>query len=136
MEVDVPLLSEAIRLRREELGLDQSELAGRLGVGQQTVSRWETGSGLPRRERLPQLAEALEFDPSHLLRLAGYLPRGEEESASAAFHQAYERAAEFADDELVLLLDRLWNELRSRAGFRAPHPRPAEPGDAGRPAPS
>jgi transcriptional regulator with XRE-family HTH domain len=119
----VPLLSEAIRLRREELGLDQSELAGRLGVGQQTVSRWETGTGLPRRERLPQLAEALEFDQSHLLRLAGYLPLGEKESASAVFHQAYERAEDFGEDELVLLLDRLWSELRRRKGFRAPHPR-------------
>ena len=96
------LLSEAIRLRREELGLDQSELALRLGVGQQTVSRWETGSGLPRRERLPQLADALEFDPSHLLRLAGYLPQGEEESARIAFRAAYERAEEFSEDELVL----------------------------------
>jgi transcriptional regulator with XRE-family HTH domain len=123
----VPLLSEAIRLRREELGLDQSELAERLGVGQQTVSRWETGSGLPRRERLPQLADALDFDPSHLLRLAGYLPQGEEESATVVFHQAYERAAELSEDELVLLLDRLWGELRRRAGFRAPHPRPGEP---------
>ena len=126
------LLSEAIRLRREELGLDQSELAERLGVGQQTVSRWETGAGLPRRERLPQLASSLEFEPSHLLRLAGYLPRGEEESASAVFHQTYERAHEFSEDELVLLLDRLWGELRRRAGFRAPMPRrsDAATGDA------
>jgi transcriptional regulator with XRE-family HTH domain len=122
----VPLLSEAIRLRREELGLDQSELAERLGVGQQTVSRWETGHGLPRRERLPQLADALEIDPSHLLRLAGYLPQGEEESATALFHQAYERAAEFREDELVLLIDRLWTELRRRTGFRAPAPRRAD----------
>jgi transcriptional regulator with XRE-family HTH domain len=125
----VALLSEAIRLRREELGLDQSELAERLGVGQQTVSRWETGSGLPRRERLPQLADALEFDPSHLLRLAGYLPQGEEESATVAFRSAYERAEEFSEDELVLLLDRLWAELRRRGGFRTPAPRPAEAPD-------
>jgi transcriptional regulator with XRE-family HTH domain len=124
----VPLLSEAIRLRREELGLDQSELAYRLGVGQQTVSRWETGAGLPRRDRLPQLASALELDPSHLLRLAGFLPAGEEESASAVFRQAYERAGEFRDDELVLLLDRLWSELRRRGGFSTPAPRPGEPG--------
>jgi hypothetical protein len=63
--------------------------------------------------------------------MAGYLPPGEQASASAVFHQAYERAGEFAEDELVLLLDRLWTELRSRAGFRAAHPRPAEPGSGG-----
>ena len=33
---------------------------------------------------------------------------------------------EFSADELVLLLDRLWTELRRRDGFRAPHPRSAE----------
>lgn len=115
----MPLLSEAIRLRREELGLDQSELARRLGVGQQTVSRWETGTGLPRRDRLPQLADSLELDAGQLLRLAGYLPAGEEASASAIFHQAYERSPDLSDDELVLLLDRLWSELRRRKGFRA-----------------
>lgn len=130
----MPLLSEAIRLRREELGLDQSELAQRLGVGQQTISRWETGHGLPRRERLPQLADALDFDPGHLLRLAGYLPQGETESATVVFHQAYERAAEFSEDELVLLMDRLWTELRRRAGFRAPSPRRADGEDDANPA--
>jgi len=118
----VALLNEAIRLRREELGLDQSELAARLGVGQQSISRWETGVGKPRRDRLPQLAAALELETSQLLRLAGFLPPGEQEAASELFRQAYERVAEFRDEELILLLDRLWTELRRRGGFRASPP--------------
>jgi hypothetical protein len=41
------LLGEAVKIRREELGLDQLELGHRVGVGQQTVSsatEWRRGS--------------------------------------------------------------------------------------------
>ena len=37
-----------IRALREHLGLTQVEMAGQLGIRQQTVSEWETGQYEPR----------------------------------------------------------------------------------------
>ena len=36
-------LSTRLRLRRKELGLSQEELAERLNVSRQAVSKWENG---------------------------------------------------------------------------------------------
>ena len=40
--------SERIRALRCHLGLTQSEMAGKLGTRQQTISEWETGMYRPR----------------------------------------------------------------------------------------
>ena len=40
--------AERVRELRESLGLTQQQLAGELGVRQQTVSEWETGLYRPR----------------------------------------------------------------------------------------
>ena len=44
---------------REESGLTQADVAKRLGVSQQTVSRWESGASRPRRPSLAKLADLL-----------------------------------------------------------------------------
>ena len=61
---------DAARMRalRQHLGLTQQELAGELGVRQQTVSEWETGAYRPRgaaRRLLGIVAEraGFEYDP-------------------------------------------------------------------------
>lgn len=43
-----PWTAERIAELRAELGLTQAEMAGELGVRQQTVSEWETGRYQPR----------------------------------------------------------------------------------------
>lgn len=48
-----------IRQLREERGLTQAELAEKLGVSSKTISKWETGKGLPDISLLQPLAEAL-----------------------------------------------------------------------------
>lgn len=103
------LLGETVRLRREELGFDQAELAGKLGVSQQTVSRWERGLALPRPVRLREVAQALDLDAARLQRFAGYLP--EKEPSAVAVH---ERLSGLTDAELLLLVDRALAELRRR----------------------
>ncbi|MBI2858139.1 MAG: helix-turn-helix domain-containing protein [Chloroflexi bacterium] len=40
--------AERIRALRRHLGLTQSEMAGRLGTRQQTISEWEKGMYRPR----------------------------------------------------------------------------------------
>ncbi|MFF5109161.1 helix-turn-helix domain-containing protein [Streptosporangium sp. NPDC000509] len=54
-------LGEAVRLRREQLGLTQSELAERAGLKQPAVARFETGGTMPTIPMLERLAEALEL---------------------------------------------------------------------------
>lgn len=41
---------------REDMGLTQTEAAEKLNVSQSTVSMWETGSNLPRVEKLREIA--------------------------------------------------------------------------------
>lgn len=48
------------------LGLSQKVVAARVGVSQQTVSKWLTGETQPRVKLLPALADALSLDPTEL----------------------------------------------------------------------
>lgn len=45
---------------RSEAGMTQSELAEKLSVSSQAVSKWETGGGYPDVEIIPQLAKILD----------------------------------------------------------------------------
>ncbi|NUT38672.1 MAG: helix-turn-helix transcriptional regulator [Thermoactinospora sp.] len=54
-------LGEAVRQRREELGLTQAELAERAGLKQPAVARFESGGTMPTIPMLERLAEALEM---------------------------------------------------------------------------
>ena len=48
-----------IKQLRETVRLTQAELAERIGVSSKTVSKWETGKGLPDITLLQPLAQAL-----------------------------------------------------------------------------
>ncbi|MHB1535082.1 MAG: helix-turn-helix domain-containing protein [Acidimicrobiales bacterium] len=77
-----------IKVRREELNLDQAGLARSLGVQQQTISKWEQAIAVPKPHRIRRLAELLRVDLSDLLKYAGYLPNGDPEAgADEPFHQ-------------------------------------------------
>ena len=45
-------LSERIQLLRRQQGFSQEELADRLGVSRQAVSKWESGQSTPDLERV------------------------------------------------------------------------------------
>ena len=55
-----------IRELRQKVGITQLELSERLRVGQSTVAMWENGSNMPRSDKLPELAKALECEVSDL----------------------------------------------------------------------
>ena len=113
-------LGEAVRLRREQRGMGQEQLAAALGVRQQTVSRWENGLAVPRPSRVVELARMLELEPSALHRLAGYLPAAEPRTSGWTELQA--RLPELSRAELVLLIERAWDELRAREADDAVEP--------------
>ena len=54
--------AEAIRKRRDELGLTQQELAARLNVSLRTITAWERGHSRPRRSAV--LNEVLGAPPN------------------------------------------------------------------------
>lgn len=54
-------LGEAVRDRREELGLTQAQLAERAGLKQPAVARFEAGGTMPTIPMLERLATALEL---------------------------------------------------------------------------
>lgn len=61
------MLSENLKSFRRSKGLTQEELADRLHVVRQTVSKWEKGSSVPDADLLIRIAEILEVSVSELL---------------------------------------------------------------------
>lgn len=61
------MLQENIRKYRKEKNMSQEELAVRLHVVRQTVSKWENGLSVPDADILMQMAELLEVPVSKLL---------------------------------------------------------------------
>lgn len=61
------MLQDNIRNYRKARGMTQEELAIRLNVVRQTVSKWEKGLSVPDAEMLQKLADILEVSVSQLL---------------------------------------------------------------------
>ena len=61
------MLNENIKALRKTKGLTQDELAIRLNVVRQTVSKWEKGLSVPDAEMLQKIAEIFEVNVSQLL---------------------------------------------------------------------
>lgn len=61
------MLNENIKMIRKAKGLSQDELASKLNVVRQTVSKWEQGLSVPDADLLIALSEALETPISTLL---------------------------------------------------------------------
>ena len=61
------MLNENIRNLRKNKGLSQEELAVKLNVVRQTVSKWENGLSVPDSEMLLRLAEELDTNVSTLI---------------------------------------------------------------------
>ena len=69
-------LGKRIGALRREKGLKQDELAEKLGISPQAVSKWETDQTCPDISLLPQLAKLLDISVDELL-------SGKQESAPA-----------------------------------------------------
>lgn len=68
--------------------LTQTELASRLGVAQNTISRWSTGEVEPRLDDIAAIEDACGLARGHILRAAGFVATGEQpEDALAADHR-------------------------------------------------
>ena len=61
------MLSENIKAVRKSKGLSQEELAVKLNVVRQTISKWEQGLSVPDADMLISISEELETPVSALL---------------------------------------------------------------------
>ena len=61
------MLSENIKTIRKSKGLSQQELAIKLNVVRQTISKWEQGLSVPDSDMLISISEVLETPVSTLL---------------------------------------------------------------------
>ncbi len=61
------MFNENLKELRKSKGYTQEELATRVNVVRQTVSKWEKGLSVPDADSLQKIAEVLEVDVSQLL---------------------------------------------------------------------
>ncbi|MBE5944770.1 MAG: helix-turn-helix transcriptional regulator [Lachnospiraceae bacterium] len=61
------MFNENLRELRKSKGFTQEELATKVNVVRQTVSKWEKGLSVPDADSLQKIAEVLEVDVSQLL---------------------------------------------------------------------
>ena len=60
-------INELIQQKRKAKNLTQQELADILFLSPKTISKWETGRGLPESSIMPDIAEALDIPPAELI---------------------------------------------------------------------
>ncbi len=66
--MDIKLIGQYIQFLRKKQGISQKELAERLGLSNQAVSKWETGENLPDASLLLDLADILGTTTDGILR--------------------------------------------------------------------
>ena len=60
-------IGKFIQQKRKELNLTQKEIAEKLNVSDKTISKWETGNGLPEVSLMMPLCEILKISVNELL---------------------------------------------------------------------
>lgn len=58
---------EKLSLLRTQMNLSQEDLANRLNVSTQSVTKWENGQSFPDIQNLIQLSDILKFQSTDLL---------------------------------------------------------------------
>ena len=62
------IVGKNILYRRKEIGLSQKELAGKLGITQDALTRMEKGRIAPKMSRLADITSVLQIPVSYLFR--------------------------------------------------------------------
>jgi len=85
-------LGERITALRERAGLSQTQLAAKLGLGQQTVAYWERRASTLKSEQIKAIAEALQAAPEEILGMSAPKKRGTGPTGKA--RQVFERVSQ------------------------------------------
>ncbi len=60
-------IGKFIQTTRKEINLTQKDLADQIGVSDKTISKWETGNGLPDLDSMNQLCQILQVSVNELI---------------------------------------------------------------------
>lgn len=61
-------LAEQLKANREKMGLSQTDVANRLNISRQSISKWGNGKGYPDLDNLVLLSEVYEVSIDELLK--------------------------------------------------------------------
>ena len=103
----MPVLQENIKTLRKAKGLSQEELAVKLHVVRQTISKWEKGLSVPDSDMLLALSEALEAPVSMLLGEA--VPEQETDELKAISEKLEVINLRFARQKSIILITEIGN---------------------------
>lgn len=110
IESDLPVrLGRNLAARRRALGLTQAEVAERLGVDTETLSRFERGKHVPSLLTLERLAETLGSTCADLLDEVPHLPTSDALTMEAWLSALDKRDAAFAKRVLKSCCEHLAN---------------------------
>jgi len=73
------MLSEKIQILRKQSGMSQEQLAEKITVSRQAVSKWEQGESFPDIDNIVQLSKIFSVSTDYLLR--------DDVSSSSAAHR-------------------------------------------------
>lgn len=103
--VDEAGMGELVRRRREALGLSQTEVAQRAGLGQTYLSRIERGViALPQRATLERLGEVLGLTLPDFYGAAGVLDGAGDGSPRPAFYEPDDARANYTPAEVAAIV--------------------------------
>lgn len=85
------MLSEKIRELRRKAGLSQEELADKLNVSRQAVSKWELGSAVPTADKLLDIADFFGVSLDFLMRENAASETSRGISAPLSFEKPHKR---------------------------------------------
>lgn len=74
------VLSEQLRASRENMGLSQTDVAKRLNITRQSISKWENGRGYPDLDNLILLSDIYKVSIDELLKENAKLKKKLEEN--------------------------------------------------------
>lgn len=98
-------IGDRIRQARKARGLNQAELAARIGVSQPAIANWESGVHDPRRLMLAKLADALGAPLEYLAQGARSLMERDKTAGAAYLRRAVRHAPVISFADAVRLLD-------------------------------
>jgi len=127
-------MGHRIKMARERVGLNQSEVSRRMGLSRQSIQNWERGVAMPKQSRIIDLAEVLQVDERWLLSGEGMDEWEDEELGRLLTHAQRQLLLQFDDlsSDNKLLLQELADTLkrsqdgatRQRRAAGDNHPRP------------
>lgn len=107
--MDQEKIGKFIAVLRKEHSLTQKELGQKLGVSDKTISKWETGRGLPEISIMKLLCETLSVSINELLSgerldVSSYREKAEENLATLVYRRSYKKVVIHVAISAVLFL--------------------------------